>query len=138
MADMLPEVLRGARFTLHPEPFAIVGLPEGAPEPAPGPWVSVLRTGPERTAYLPEAAWDPHAPRCPGARVSRGWRLLSLEASMPWDTPGVLAALTGALAARGIPCAALPSFETDHLLVPAARLDEGLAALQALAQAKLS
>lgn len=135
---MLPEMLRGARFALHAEPFAIAGLPDGAPEPPPGPWVSVLRTGKERTAYLPEALWASHAPRCPDARVSLGWRLLSLEAEMPWDTPGVLAALTGALASRGIPCAALPSFATDHLLVPAARLEDALAALQAMAHAKLS
>jgi uncharacterized protein len=128
------EVLRRAHFEAHPAPFCIVGLPASHTSTVVplGPWSAAIQTGDEVTFYVPEADWDRAAHRFPQARCSRGWRLVTMHAKVPWEQAGVLAALTQALAAEGIPCAALCSFNTDHLLVPGDRLDEALAALRAL------
>jgi uncharacterized protein len=134
MDPKVRDVLRRAHFEVHPQPFAIVGLPAAAESTVHslGPWSAALQTGDEVTLYLPEAEWGRMAARFSHAKVQHGWRLVSVQVAIPWDLHGVLAALTGALGASGIPCAVLPAYTTDHLLVPDARLPEALAALRAL------
>ncbi|HEV8359579.1 MAG TPA: ACT domain-containing protein [Candidatus Thermoplasmatota archaeon] len=128
------EVLRRAHFEPHPARFAIVGLPARADTTVMhlGPWSAALQTGDEVTYVLPEQDWDRAAARFPDAKVERGWRLIAVQVKMPWELAGMLAALTGALAQRGIPCSVLCTFSTDHILVPEARLQEALKALRAL------
>jgi hypothetical protein len=134
MDPKVRDVLRRAHFEVHPQPFAIVGLPAHAESTVHslGPWSAALQTGDEVTLYLPEAEWDRMAARFPSARVQRGWRLVTVQVSIPWELHGVLGTLTGALGAQGIPCSVLAAFTTDHLLVPDARLQDALAALRAL------
>lgn len=134
MDTKVREVLRRAHFEVHPARFAIVGLPAtGDTTVVPlGPWSAALQTGDEVTFYVPEPDWERAAARFPHARVTKGWRLITVQASIPWELFGVLSALTGALAEWGVPCAALCSFSTDHLLVPEPRLQDAMGALQAL------
>lgn len=134
MDPRVRDVLRRAHFEAHPGRFAIVGLPASASTTVVplGPWSAAVQTGDEVTLYVPEADWDRAAHRFPQAKVTRGWRLITLQAAIPWELHGVLSALTGALASQGIPCAALCSYSTDHLLVPEARLDDAMTALRAL------
>ena len=134
MDPRVRDVLRRAHFEAHPGRFCIVGLPATAASTAIslGPWSAAIQTGEEVTFYVPEADWERAAPRFPGAQVSRGWRLLTMHAKVPWEQHGVLAALTAALAKERIPCAALCSFSTDHLLVPEAKVERALEALRAL------
>lgn len=60
---------------------------------------------------------------------------LTLDVPSALDAVGLSAAVTTALAARGIACNLLAGFHHDHLLVPHDRADDAIAALEALAEA---
>lgn len=64
-----------------------------------------------------------------------GWRLLRVKGPLDFSLVGILARLTGALAARNIPVFAVSTFDTDYLLVKRERLDDALRALREDAQA---
>lgn len=57
---------------------------------------------------------------------------LSLRVRSALQAVGLTAAVAQALAARGIACNVLAGYHHDHLLVPAARREDALAALLAL------
>jgi hypothetical protein len=57
---------------------------------------------------------------------------LSLRVHSALNAVGVTAAVSGVLAERGIACNVLAGFHHDHLLVPAARRDDALAAIRSL------
>ena len=59
-----------------------------------------------------------------------GWRALRVEEVLDFSLVGILARITGALAAAAIPVFALSTFDTDYLLVKADRLPQALAALK--------
>ncbi|HTE06117.1 MAG TPA: ACT domain-containing protein [Planctomycetota bacterium] len=83
----------------------------------------------ELSALLPQSA----LPALPApTRCERDWAAITLDADMAWDVSGVLAAVSGALAAAGIPIGAVTAFSRDHVLVPRARLPDALAALAGL------
>jgi len=88
-----------------------------------------MRDDLEVTALLRESAL---ASAPPPRHAQRGWALLTLDQPMDWEVTGVLAAVSGALAAAGIPIGAVTAFARDHVLVPVDRLDEALAALSAV------
>jgi hypothetical protein len=60
-------------------------------------------------------------------------RVILLEGQLPDDLHGFMAAVAGALAARGVWLLALGAATRDHLLVADGQLDAALAALGALA-----
>lgn len=62
------------------------------------------------------------------------WITLSVHSSLM--AVGLTAAVSGALAARGIPANVLAGYYHDHLLVPQERLTEALDALRELGTAK--
>ncbi|MGQ0553552.1 MAG: ACT domain-containing protein [Planctomycetota bacterium] len=85
----------------------------------------------EITVLCRQALLEPGAGALPPPTHSqRDFALLTIDQDFAWDVTGVLAALTGALARAGVPAGALSAFSRDHLLVPAARLPEALAALR--------
>jgi len=86
----------------------------------------------EQTIVLAEDEWTRVRPKFRGAREERGYRLISLEAAVNQNTTGYLTVLTDTLAGVGIQARVLSSFHHDHLLVPAERLDDAVAALQRL------
>lgn len=57
---------------------------------------------------------------------------LSLRVHSALDAVGLTAAVSRALAERGIACNVLAGFHHDHLLVPAARRDDAIAAIRTL------
>ena len=57
---------------------------------------------------------------------------LSLRVHSALNAVGVTAAVSGVLAERGIACNVLAGFHHDHLLVPAARRDDAIAAIRSL------
>jgi len=62
--------------------------------------------------------------------AERGWRCLHLEGPIPFETTGVAAAFTRALAARQISVFVVSTFDTDYVLVKAAKIDAAIEALR--------
>lgn len=117
----------GYRFSVHGERLAIAKLPLAASLPswAGGEFVCVLRTPRELSIV------------CAQARVPleleqvRDKVALGIEGGVPLTSVGVLAALCGALAQRGVPVFVLSTHDTDWLLVSADRLGDARGALEA-------
>lgn len=95
----------------------------------PGDLLLWMRDDREVTALCRHAAL---ADLPPPREVQRDFCVLTLDHPMAWDVVGVLAAVTAALAAAGIPAGALAAYSRDHLLVPAAGLADAVAALSPL------
>jgi len=70
----------------------------------------------------------------------RGWPVefvaawLTLELHGALEAVGLTAAVSTALAAEGIPCNVIAGYFHDHLLVPADRADDAMAAIDALSR----
>lgn len=60
-----------------------------------------------------------------------GWRMFRVAGAMAFTLVGVLAGLTGALAARGVAVFAISTFDTDYVLVKAEQLKTAADALVA-------
>ena len=124
----LPTILAGLDVDLRPGTFAVVTrrAPDAACEAVAQARISeaegITYVVPEHFA---RAQGDP-----PG--FTAAW--LSLRAHTALDAVGVTAAVAGALAGRGIACNVLAGFHHDHLLVPAARRDDAIAAIRSLGQ----
>ncbi|HEV2722197.1 MAG TPA: ACT domain-containing protein [Thermoanaerobaculia bacterium] len=62
--------------------------------------------------------------------AERGWRCLGIEGTIPFATTGVAARFTAALAARGISVFVVSTFDTDYVLVKAAKVEAAVEALR--------
>jgi hypothetical protein len=123
------EILRRTPLRVHEGPFALAAWEIGTELPRLEGFGFVVCDGWETTALVLEEDLG----RFPEPeRIERGFSVLTLDAPMAWDVVGVLALVTEALAAAGIPAGACAAFRRDHLLVPAARLEEALTALRPL------
>lgn len=67
------------------------------------------------------------------APFEAAWLTLRVHSAL--HAVGLTAAVSRALTAHGIPCNVLAGFHHDHLLVPADRADDAIAALRALRHA---
>jgi len=114
------------RFTLLDGRYAVARLEPGGAVP---PWsdlgafVTVTRTAEELSIVTEET----NVPE--GVRAERGWRCLKLEGPIPFDTIGVAAQFTGALAAAGVSVFVVSTFDTDYVLVKEEALPRALDAL---------
>jgi hypothetical protein len=106
------------KLTVHVRPggYVVLRLAADAPVPAPlldapGGLVSVTRTHDELSVVCPAEA------AVPADQAETGWRLLTVRGPFEFTLTGIMAALSGALAAAGVPLFALSTFDTDHLLV---------------------
>jgi hypothetical protein len=122
----------GVALELLPARHGVYRLAPDAPLPAwaegDGGGVSAtLRSARELSVLCPE----PGGGSPPGAiEASEGWRALRVAGRLDHAMVGVLSGLAAPLAAARVPIFAVSSFETDYLLVPAARLGEALEALR--------
>jgi uncharacterized protein len=118
----------GLNLQVVPGEFAVCRLPSTEPVPA---WAgssvfsSVTRTPGELSIMCPAA----QVPA--GVRAERDWRLLQVAGPFDFGAVGVLASITVPLATAGISLLATATFDTDYVLVSAARLDDALRALEA-------
>jgi uncharacterized protein len=102
---------------LHTHAYAIVQLPPGAPIPsqlATAPSIgirSITRTDEETSIVCLES----EAPK--NARVELGWRAFQVKGPLDFNLTGILASLSGTLAAAGISLFAVSTFNTDYILV---------------------
>ena len=90
--------------------------------------VSVTRTADELSIICPE---ENVALLPTEARISAGWRLLTVRGPLEFTLTGIMAALSAALAAAGVTLFALSTFDTDHLLVRSSDLERAVRALRA-------
>lgn len=111
-----------------PGTFALVRLDGDAALPpwfalAP-PFSAALRRGDE----LSLVAADERVPS--GQAAEPGYRALEVAGPLDLAMTGVMADLSGALAAAGVPIMPLATYDTDVILVPGDRLGDAAAALR--------
>jgi len=75
------------------------------------PLVSATRTADELSIVAPSSI----VPE--GAKAERDWRAFKVRGPLPFEITGVFSALSGDLAAAGIPIFVLSTYETDYLFV---------------------
>jgi uncharacterized protein len=114
-------VLEG-RFAVA-RPDAADGLPAWFDLAA--PLAAAVRRADELSLVCPER--DVPA----GVVAERDWAALEVAGPMDLALTGVLAAIAAPLAGAGVPVFALATYDTDVVLVPAARLGDACAALRA-------
>ncbi len=109
------------RVSLHPERFVQVRVAarlrpslQRALAGVHGPFVTT-REGEEFVVTLQEAEWARLAPRFASARVERGLRVISVEAS--GGDPALARRLAEVAARAGIAARPLPAFHRDYLVV---------------------
>lgn len=116
------------RLRLLPGEFAVCRLAPGSPLPAlpsvPAGFVSLSVTDQEITLVCPAASSPPQA------RNDAGWSALYAAGPMPFELTGVIASLTGALAAAGLPVFVTSTFDGDVLMVRSASVEAAIAALE--------
>lgn len=91
------------------------------------PFVSITRTRAETSIVCDEDIVPDDV------TAERGWALIELIGPFALCATGILAAVTRPLAEAGIPLFAISTFDTDHLLVAAIRIDAACAVLVAAA-----
>jgi len=132
------DLLRKTRVEVALATYAIVGVrhqdwtrllenPELSPK-ADAPFM-ILRDAYEVTLVIEDDDWQRirHAVR--DARVETGYRLLTLDLILPWNTVGYLARVTEILASVNISVGVLSSFSRDHLLIKQEDLGKALRVL---------
>jgi hypothetical protein len=106
-----------ALFLLR-DTFAVCRLDADAPLPEwtqASPLLSVVRSARELSIVCSvECVPD-------GVRAETGFRCFEVAGPLDFDATGILARITGALAATEIPVLAVSSFDTDYILVREAR-----------------
>lgn len=118
-------------LSLLEDRLAVVRLPADAHFPA---WVnhaeaefwSITRTPDEWSIVC-----DTHSvpPSCD--RVERGWRVFRLHGPIAFAMTGVIAGITAALSAAGIPVFVLSTYDTDYVLVKDAHVAHAVEVLGA-------
>jgi hypothetical protein len=138
------EVWSSARVKVWPDPMVLATFPRFAGDRVAAfagrvgvrdanAFVAFVTEGEECTLSAPETAFDAWRLRKRATEAVRGLRALTIEASMPVDLVGFLAPAAVRLAAAQIPIIPQCGFRTDHILVPAAKLEEAVRVLEELA-----
>ncbi|MEA4907596.1 MAG: ACT domain-containing protein [Chloroflexi bacterium] len=114
-------------LTVLPDELAVCRLEPTSAVPA---WLfelsffSLTRTAEEISIVLPAVR------ALPGWRSEAGWRALKVSGPLDFSLTGILAGLSGALAADGISLFALSTYDTDYLLVRSADLEASVHSLR--------
>ncbi len=111
------------RFEVLTHQFSVLKLNEGAPLMVPGTMFAA-RTDNESSLVCETR----HAPVGCAARED-GWRAFRVRGPLEFSLIGVLAEISGALAAEGISVFCVSTFDTDYVLVKEEKLEAALGAL---------
>ena len=101
-------------LTLLAQTFTIHRLDANAeiPEPAlRGAFFALTRTDEELSLVLPDSV------KIESGRSDSGWACFKVEGPLDFGLVGVLAGISSVLAEAGVPIFALPTFDTDYILV---------------------
>ena len=121
--------MRKLTVGVRPGEYVVLRLAADAPVPAAlldptDGFVSITRTADELSVVCPADL------AVPADLVERDWRLLTVRGPFEFALTGIMAALSGALAAAGVSLFALSTYDTDHILVKDADLDRAIDALR--------
>jgi hypothetical protein len=103
-----------------------VNIPAWAQPEQPTEFLSITRTRDELSIVC-ESSQVPVE-----LAAERGWRCLKVAGPLDFSLVGVLASLAEPLARAGIPIFSISTFDTDYLLVNAAKLEAAIAALESM------
>lgn len=107
-----------------PYDFSVCQVPDFTPEMLGLPFCFLARTDEENSLVCPTAA-------VPADVLARedGWQALRIEGVLDFSLVGILAPIASLLAERRIPIFAVSTYNTDYVLVKAARMAEAIEAL---------
>jgi hypothetical protein len=118
----------GLTLTVGAQRLAVCRLDAGAAVPrwfdAAGAPCALVRTEGELSLVAPQD----NVPD--DVRADRDWAVLAVEGPLDLALTGILSTLSGVLARAGVPIFALSTFDTDLVLVPAARRQDAVEALR--------
>jgi uncharacterized protein len=123
----LRRLLSGMAPELGDEPYVFATLPPGAAMPALSTLRMLFREA-EGTTLIVTAAEAEAA----GIAATFACRIITLSIQSSLEAVGFMAAVTTALAERGIGANPVAAFHHDHLFVPEAAAEDAMAALLAL------
>ncbi len=132
-----------ARIRVWPDPVVLATFPRFAGDRVaafagrvgvldPGAFVAFVTEGEDCSLTAPAAAFQSWRLRGRANAVATDLRAITVEAAMPPDLVGFLAPAAVRLAAASIPIIPQCGFRTDHILVPAARLEDAVKVLNDL------
>ena len=112
-------------ITALPQPFTVCKLPSADGVDLSVPFTFLSVTDEEVSLVCPTACVPAGA-----AVAEHGWRAFKIEGTLDFGMVGVLAGISGALAARGISIFAVSTYNTDYVLVKQERFAEAAAVLR--------
>jgi hypothetical protein len=121
----LHEVIRNSPVIVHQKRYAVARL--RAVDPA-ARHFAVFTDAHETTVVTTEA----ELPHRDIEKVEKPFALLEFRVTVPFQAPGFLAAICGALAERWINVLVYSTFSRDYVLVPWADVEASVAALRAI------
>jgi hypothetical protein len=138
MANNASELLSTSRVVVAPETYSLISLtrelwdvvvsrPEASPRMT-SPFM-ILMDAFEVTLLLDEEDLATIRPVLAGAKIERGFRLLTFDLEMDLEVVGFIAEVSRILAATGVPIFAISAFSRDHILVKQNDLATALRAL---------
>lgn len=117
----LESVIRSSPIVVHTLRHSIARFEPGMPVPASA--FAVMRDSLETTVIAPDDAVPA------GTGRERGFVLLECRVSQPFEAPGFIAAITGALGGADVNVFPVSTFSRDYVLVRERDLSTALAAL---------
>ncbi len=123
-ATDVADVIRTSQVVVRPERYAYLRTVE---RPA-GPAFMVSHDGDETTAVVREA----DVPQTPHSKIESWFRMLEIRVSQPFIALGFLAAITRAIADRGLNVLVISTFSKDYVLVRDDALEIAVEALREL------
>jgi uncharacterized protein len=115
-------------LTMLRETFALCRLGPDDPLPlwaATGPFTSITRTPDELSIVCPATSVPPDT------HAVRDWRCLKVDGPLDLSLTGIMAALSGQLAAAGIAIFPIATYDTDYIFVREADTGRAVEALTA-------
>lgn len=132
------EILNSSKVSVSPQTYSLVSLEhEHWKRLLESPELSPRMTAPfmifmdrhEVTLMLDDVDFETIRHAIRGAKIERGFRLLTFDIMMDFSVVGFLATVSSVLAEAGISIIALSAFSRDHLLVKQTDLAAALKAL---------
>ena len=120
------------KLSLLPPTFAICRLDPLDAIPVwalTGSFFTITRTDEELSIVCEEAVIDPEHGMT-HIKIEPGWRCLKLNGPIPFETIGVIASLTKALADAGLSVSPIATYDTDYLFVKEDRVPNAIRALK--------